>query len=391
MFSVYLYFFIRSYYLLSENGDRYEGEWKNNKKHGIGVYKFSNCDVYEGEFKAGYKHGKGVYRFASGEKYEGEFANNLISGTGKYDYKDGGKYSGEFKANAKHGHGVYTYPDGAVHEGTFVFGEGKGHGKCISLRNARHSAHAYLHIHIHTHNIGKYTFPNGDVYEGPFSAGKMHGSGILTLHSHRTVPTSSKLHQSSSTAFHPPRMEGEFVSGQLISTKAPRRHPITTTSSSQQATTAPTKLPPIATPSSNGKSTDSPNPAIHSLSPIDEHEHPGYVGPLDENGLKHGRGIFIYGNLPYFTYIISSIIYYSITKKYFHLLVLINPLTTIFFLDNGDRYDGEWKHNKKHGTGIYKFAKGDYYEGVFEDGYKHGEGTYRYPNGDIYEGTFVKG
>ena len=61
------------------------------------------------------------------------------------------------------------------------------------------------------------------------------------------------------------------------------------------------------------------------------------------------------------------------------------------FTENGDRYDGEWKQNKKHGMGKYKFAKGDYYEGTFEDGLKHGEGTYRYPNGDIYEGTFVRG
>ena len=69
----------------------------------------------------------------------------------------------------------------------------------------------------------------------------------------------------------------------------------------------------------------------------------------------------------------------------------VNTTKTTMFIENGDRYDGEWKQNKKHGMGKYKFAKGDYYEGTFEDGLKHGEGTYRYPNGDIYEGTFVRG
>ena len=161
--------------------------------------------------------------------------------------------------------------------------------------------HTYIHSYIHTYNIelGKYTFPNGDVYEGPFEAGKMHGSGILTLHSHRhrTIPASSKQPPPSSssslppaTAFHPPRMEGVFESGQLISTKAPKKH----------TTPAPAvliKLPPITT-TSNSPSPGSPGPATHTLSSIDEHEyeHPGYIGPLDENGLKHGKGVFIYSN-----------------------------------------------------------------------------------------------
>ena len=160
--------------------------------------------------------------------------------------------------------------------------------------------HTYIHIFIRTYNIesGKYTFPNGDVYEGPFEAGKMHGSGILTLHSHRhrTLPASSKQPPPSSssslppaTEFHPPRMEGVFESGQLISTKAPKKH----------TTPAPVliKLPPITT-ASNSPSPGSPGPATHTLSSIDEHEHehPGYIGPLDENGLKHGKGVFIYSN-----------------------------------------------------------------------------------------------
>jgi hypothetical protein len=81
-----------------------------------------------------------------------------------------------------------------------------------------------------------------------------------------------------------------------------------------------------------------------------------------------------------YTYFYRTWKWYLYTTKYIS-----------FVPDNGDRYDGEWKHNKKHGIGSYRFVKGDYYEGVFEDGYKHGEGTYRYPNGDIYEGTFVKG
>ena len=32
-------------------------------------------------------------------------------------------------------------------------------------------------------------------------------------------------------------------------------------------------------------------------------------------------------------------------------------------LDNGEIYDGEFKNDKKHGSGIYKYKNGDEYEG----------------------------
>jgi hypothetical protein len=39
-----------------------------------------------------------------------------------------------------------------------------------------------------------------------------------------------------------------------------------------------------------------------------------------------------------------------------------------FYFENGDKYDGEWENNTKHGHGIYTFGKGkwegDKYEGM---------------------------
>ena len=42
------------------NGDKYEGEWKDGKKHGKGTETCSNGDKYEGDWKDGEKHGKGT-------------------------------------------------------------------------------------------------------------------------------------------------------------------------------------------------------------------------------------------------------------------------------------------------------------------------------------------
>ncbi len=34
-----------------DNGDVYEGQWKNNQRNGKGIYHYKNGDVFEGEFK----------------------------------------------------------------------------------------------------------------------------------------------------------------------------------------------------------------------------------------------------------------------------------------------------------------------------------------------------
>ena len=54
-------------------GEKYEGEWKDGKRHGHGTYTFSDGEKYVGEFKDGKKHGKGVYTFSDGRRLVGEF------------------------------------------------------------------------------------------------------------------------------------------------------------------------------------------------------------------------------------------------------------------------------------------------------------------------------
>jgi hypothetical protein len=39
----------------------------------------------------------------------------------------------------------------------------------------------------------------------------------------------------------------------------------------------------------------------------------------------------------------------------------------IFYYNNGDRYDGNWKDDKKNGQGIYYFNNGDRYDGNWKD------------------------
>jgi len=51
------------------NGERYVGEWKDEKFHGQGTYTWPNGDKYVGEWKDDKKHGYGtLYIKASGRK-----------------------------------------------------------------------------------------------------------------------------------------------------------------------------------------------------------------------------------------------------------------------------------------------------------------------------------
>jgi len=45
----------------SSAGYSYEGEWRDNMKHGKGKFFFADGKVYEGEFVAGKKQGVGTF------------------------------------------------------------------------------------------------------------------------------------------------------------------------------------------------------------------------------------------------------------------------------------------------------------------------------------------
>ena len=85
-----------------ENGDWYEGEWKNAKRHGKGFFHFAE-GFYDGEWKENKRHGQGTLTKPNGEKYVGKFKDNMFSGKGTYTFPNGDKYEGEFKNGKLHG------------------------------------------------------------------------------------------------------------------------------------------------------------------------------------------------------------------------------------------------------------------------------------------------
>ena len=141
-----------------ENG-RYEGIIINEKREIKGVMIYNNGAKYEGEWKDNKKHGKGIFISSHylncennpGLKYDGEFFNDKFDGYGKVVYSNGDKYEGEWKNNKQHGRGTLINFTGTKFEGEWLNGKIEG--------------------------IGKYYMNNGDIYEGHFSDNKFNGYG----------------------------------------------------------------------------------------------------------------------------------------------------------------------------------------------------------------------
>ena len=72
----------------NEVGERYKGSWKNNKRHGKGVFFYKSGNRYEGEWKDDKRHGLGtLYKLEHEESklrvsYSGNWLNDKPSGMG---------------------------------------------------------------------------------------------------------------------------------------------------------------------------------------------------------------------------------------------------------------------------------------------------------------------
>jgi len=88
--------------------------------NGKGVYVYENGDRYEGEFKDGRRSGEGVFQYANGDSFAGSYDNDVRNGRGVYIFKNGDRYEGDFKNGEREGKGVYTFHDGKVYDGEFI-------------------------------------------------------------------------------------------------------------------------------------------------------------------------------------------------------------------------------------------------------------------------------
>src|ERR687885_749682 len=97
--------------------DYYEGEIRNGKPNGRGIFVYSNDDRYEGQVSNGKPNGRGMFLFANNSRYEGTISNGEPNGSGTFTFGDGDRYQGRVLNGQPHGQGTLTYANGQVYRG----------------------------------------------------------------------------------------------------------------------------------------------------------------------------------------------------------------------------------------------------------------------------------
>jgi len=141
---------------------RYEGEFRENLRHGNGIYVLPNGSVYEGNWREGAMSGRGIFRWPDGSVYDGDWKDGRRNGQGLLHASDGFTYDGNWVQNCMEGRGSATYPSGQQYHGMFSNGKREGRGTII--------------------------FPNGAVYEGRFRDDAVDGQGTMKIRHAVVVP-----------------------------------------------------------------------------------------------------------------------------------------------------------------------------------------------------------
>ncbi|XP_062410075.1 MORN repeat-containing protein 3 [Sardina pilchardus] len=104
----------------------YCGEWKNGKKDGFGTHFYGENSWYEGEWNEGLRFGWGRMYYANGDTYEGEWLKDNHHGQGMLRLANENRYEGGWRQGKKHGPGKFLYQKkGQLYEGSWENGVAK--------------------------------------------------------------------------------------------------------------------------------------------------------------------------------------------------------------------------------------------------------------------------
>ena len=402
----------------SAEGEKYVGEYKNDKMHGQGTYTFADGDKYIGGFKDDKKHGQGTYTSAEGEKYVGEYKNDKMHGQGTLTLTEGDKYVGGFKDDAMHGQGTITSVDGRILQGQFKDGEwinGKEYAAgeynpsseisslptCLGSPQSEGSGHIFWDNCIGTYNWTKGDF-KGAQYEGEWKDDKKHGQGTIAFAEGDTYVGEFKndnFHGHGTRNF----ANGDKYVGEYKNDKM-HGHGIGTFANGNQY-------------EGEWKDNERNGQGVFIFGK-GEWEGDKYVGKIKDNK-KHGQGTYFWADGEVWQGQFKDDEWIN-GKKYaageYNFSSDVSSLPTCkdspqtegsghIFWDNcigtynwtkgdfkGVTYLGEWKDDTKHGQGTYTTPEGDKYVGEFKYGARDGQGTYTFGKGewegDIYVGAF---
>ena len=123
------------YGLLIWKGDKYEGQFHKNKKHGFGkmihgkeALGLTAGMIYEGEWFMGKVQGQGTATWPDGLVYVGMWKDSTPNGPGTSTFKSGRKFTGVYKDGMKQGEGTLIMADGSKYVGEWKDDSANGQG-----------------------------------------------------------------------------------------------------------------------------------------------------------------------------------------------------------------------------------------------------------------------
>ncbi len=165
------------------DGEKHTGQWMNDKQYGEGSYYRKDGTVLTGVWKEGKYKGKtgevtgcifgdcnngyGTYVWSNGEKYTGNWVNQRRKGQGINYFANGSRYEGEWADDYRNGYGTNYYVDGTIKSGMW--------------ENDRYIGTSYNNYGCISgdcdNGYGIYTWDSGERYEGYWQNGKRNGQG----------------------------------------------------------------------------------------------------------------------------------------------------------------------------------------------------------------------
>ena len=104
-----------------QEASRYIGDWRDNCKEGFGIQFYKNGDKYEGMWAMDKKHGQGTYWRSENSKlrreYTGDWFEDKKHGRGTFFFKNSDRYDGYWVNGMPQGEGRMIYSNGNIYEG----------------------------------------------------------------------------------------------------------------------------------------------------------------------------------------------------------------------------------------------------------------------------------
>lgn len=185
-------------YCTYTNGGSYEGESKDETRHGIGIYIYPSSTVYYGEWAEGFRKGLGICKFEDSKNiYTGNWESGMRNGVGVFNYsisqsqyvgyffddkrygfgicylKNQDKYIGFWQNDHRNGVGIFNSNDGYEYTGNWKDDMRNGIGMLCkdeniiyvgSFQNNKKHGEGFLHDN-ESHNIIQGKFENDDLIE----------------------------------------------------------------------------------------------------------------------------------------------------------------------------------------------------------------------------------